>query len=130
MSVSSFSQDLFPVKTVYRGINAVIISEAQMDTISVRLIDRKRTQAMLYALSVEIDSLVTANEKYALKIDYLTSDNKNLNEIIGKTDLRLEAQKGKYEAEVDYYKARAKKWLYNVLMGTGIGMLLMGIIAL
>jgi len=84
---------------------------------------------MVYALSIEIDSLTKANERYALKNDYLQSDNERLNDIISKSDLRLEAQKNKYEAEVDLYKAKAKGRFRSFLLGTGLGALVVAIVA-
>jgi len=84
---------------------------------------------MVYALSIEIDSLTKANERYALKNAYLQSDNERLNDIIGKTDLRLEAQKNRYETEIDLYKAKAKGKFRSFLLGTGLGALVVAIVA-
>jgi len=119
-----YSQTLLPKQIHYIGENAVVISVPQMDTISVRLLRYKRSKAINYRLSLQLDSLTLELERTWLKNDFLTNDNKSLQLIIDNTNERLEVQEKIYKTDLEVLRIKAKGKFKAFLYGTAIGALI------
>lgn len=68
-SVLSYSQDLQPKKIQYKGIDGLFISFALMDSVSVKLIDRKSLLTENYTFSEIYKKLELENNELRLKFD-------------------------------------------------------------
>lgn len=63
---SSNSQTIFPIKTKHQGENAIIISEAQMDTVNLLFLRYKKLNVASQRLNVDVERW--KNEAYSLQL--------------------------------------------------------------
>ena len=129
-SVSVSSQNSLPIKTTHNGKNAVIISEAQMDSISITYLNLNLLKSKSESLSITIERINKELEKSFLSQEYFKKDNQNLSQIIEKNKDRFENQSKLHNAELLYYKEKAKGKFNYFIYGTVLGGLVVGILTL
>jgi len=129
-SVSLSSQNSLPIKTTYNGKNAVIISESQMDSIAVTYLNFNLQLSKTDAFKLDIKRLMAEIDKSNVTVNYLENDNKNLSQIILKSKDRFENQSKLHEAELLYYKEKAKGKFTSFIYGTVAGALIVGVLTL
>lgn len=130
MSALSYSQNLFPKQIQYQGRDAVVISVAQMDTISTKLLRYKLTKSHVNTFSLILDSLRTVNTRKTLENKLLLSDKETLSGIITLKDLQIENNSKRHETELELWKAKARGRFTNFLLGTSVGALIVAILTL
>jgi FtsZ-binding cell division protein ZapB len=119
MNVSVFSQTTFPIKTVYQGKNAVLISEPQMDSINITYLRLKVALAKEDMFKINENLLNTKLESKNLTIDYLKTENKNLKNQKMLYDNRIENLLEKHEYDL---RKKNKGKVYWFLGGTILGL--------
>lgn len=128
MSVLGNSQSSLPLQTVYNGENAVIISETQMDTISLKLLRFNVLISKYDAIGIELEKSRKENEKLMVSVDFLAKDNSSLKLMVTNLKEQSEIKDKKFGAELTLWKAKAKERFKYLLYGTGIGGVIMAIL--
>lgn len=130
MSASVFSQTTLPVKTVYQGENAIIISEAHMDSINLMYLRFKVLTAKNDQFKVKLALMETKIQEKDLTINYLTKDKKELTTQHGIYEKRIINLNQKHQTEIDIYQAKLQNRIWVFLSGTVVGALIVMVVAL
>ena len=130
MSVLGNSQVSLPIKTVYNGDNAVIISEAHMDTISLKILRFNLLESRHDATLIELEQSRKENEKLMVSVDFLTNDNSRLKLINTTLIEQFDIKEKQHETEIELWKSKARGRLKSLLLGTGIGALVVALLTL
>lgn len=128
MSVSANSQGSLPLKTVYNGENAVIISEANMDTISLKILRFNLLVSRYDAVVIELEKSRKENEKLMVSVDFLTNDNASLKLINTNILEQFDIKEKQHQTEVELWKSKARGRFKSLLLGTGIGALIVALL--
>lgn len=128
MSVSSFSQTSLPIKTKYQGQNAVIISEAQMDSISMTYMRYRLSLSKNKAMQIKLELTAAELDKSQVSIDYYKSDNQRLELLNSNLKNQLQTKDDLHAIEISKYKTKAKGKFNSFLLGTGVGALLVAVL--
>lgn len=125
-----FSQTTLPVKTVYQGENAIIISEAQMDSINLTYLRYKVAMAKNDQFKIKLALLETQLQQTELDIQSLTAENNNLHTQINIYNKRIDNLNLKHSTEIDMYQAKQQNKIWWFLGGTAVGGLLVLVVTL
>ena len=101
-----------------------------MDSIAVTYLNFNLQLSKTDAFKLDIKRLMSEIEKSNVSINYLQNDNKNLSQIILKSKERFENQSKLHEAELLYYKEKAKGKFTSFIYGTVAGVLIVGVLTL
>lgn len=124
MSVSSFSQTSLPIKTKYQRQNAVIISEAQMDSISLTYMRYKLSLSKNTALKIQLELTASKLSKSQLETNFYKKDNQQLELLNSNLRNQIETKNELYDIEISKYKAKAKNKFNSFLLGISFGALI------
>lgn len=101
-----------------------------MDSIATTYLKFRLTLSEKDALLLTIERLQTEFEKLNLQVDYLTKDNSRLELQKATIKSQLDIKDKIHEADIMYYKEKAKGKLTSFLLGTATGALIVAILTL
>ena len=117
VSVSQSSENFLPKWIKFQNMDAVVISVPQMDTLSVRLLERKFYKDKLASNKYRFDILILEIESLTYQLDFEKDRNQDLNMIIIEKELQIKLLNEKADLLKPTFWDKAKGWL----IGAGIG---------
>lgn len=130
MTASAHSQSLFPVKTQYKGYDAIMISVAQMDTISVKLLRFKVLQSKFDALLINNEALAINNQKTFLELGFYKKSNADLGLINKELTKQLNIKDAIYNNDKQLWELKAKGKFKYFLYGTALGGIIVALLTI
>lgn len=120
LSVSQNSNNLLPKWIKFDKLDAVVISIPQMDTISVRLLERKWYKKKVESNKYRFDLLILEIESLTYQLDYHKDLLKSKNLIITEKDFQIKTLKEQRvldELNKPTFWTRAKDWILAASVG-------------
>lgn len=117
----SYSQDWQPKKIRYQGVEGLFISFQVMDTISLRLIDRKSLLSESFTYKSIFENLQQENSLLNANLLTLTQTSNDYRLALLKTEEQLDLLQENLDAQVEITKNNKKKARRNGLLLFGGG---------
>ena len=110
------SQTILPIQTKYEGKNAVIISEAQMDSINILYLKHGLLKAEKVSFEFQLAQSKLRMDAFFLQINSLENANATYKSVISNKERQTDLMLQKHALEIEYYKKKSKnKWVPYVI---------------
>ena len=111
-AASGYSQNTLPLQTKHNGENAVIISEAHMDSINITYMKYRVFKSYKSILDTEVKKCKAQLDAFMITINSLEDSKTMFSSMVENKDQEIKLLTQKHKLEVQFYKKRSKgKWV-------------------